>query len=320
MSPIVTNRMIYGVNERANTGVNSNITAANNRLAGSERIGYAVTTQATIKRLKNTHDAPDRFELTGKSMSSSPTPQPNNATDSAESVLFAGQSTLLYGNEGFRVRDVTIQPEEYYHGQLQGRRWTVIPVTGTLSASSGGANETPVVNGQPLELPAEKRYAIRNLDKTESARFIIFEHGYARNLGDVNVDIKPLGDVTETRPWGSFTVIADEPAFKLKQLVVKPGQRLSEQRHQQREEHWFVTGGSAHVAVGESTTAFKNEEYQTHQSGDYVFIPRQSWHRLANQAEQNPTDANDVTIIELQLGSYFGEDDIERRGDDYNRN
>ncbi len=312
MSSITMNALRYGVRDSAKL----NLATVHNRLAGSEGIGYAVTTQADDKNVLTTSDS---FELTEKPMSSNATPQSNNVTDSAEPVLFAGNSKLLYGNEDFRVRDVTIAPQEYYHGQLQGRRWTVIPITGTLSASSGGANETPVVNGQPLELAAEKRYAIRNLDKTKSARFVVFEHGYARNSGGVNVDIKPLGDVTETRPWGSFTVIADEPEFKLKQLIVKPGQRLSEQRHEQREEHWFVTGGNAHVAVSESTTPFKNEEYTTYQSGDYVFIPRQSWHRLANKSEPSSANTNDVSIIELQLGSYFGEDDIERRGDDYNR-
>ncbi|MEB3286769.1 MAG: phosphomannose isomerase type II C-terminal cupin domain [Vampirovibrionales bacterium] len=117
---------------------------------------------------------------------------------------------------------------------------------------------------------------------------------------------KPLAEVTETRPWGGFTVLADEAHFKLKQLWVTPGNRLSLQRHQQREEHWFVTVGQPEITLNDKTL--------NPCVGDYIHIPLQAWHRLSNPATQEV-----VEIIELQLGTYFGEDDIERQSDDYGR-
>ncbi|MGG2357469.1 phosphomannose isomerase type II C-terminal cupin domain, partial [Salmonella enterica] len=78
--------------------------------------------------------------------------------------------------------------------------------------------------------------------------------------------------------------------------------RLSLQRHQQREEHWFITQGEAAVTLDERLLGL--------QPGAYVKIPCQSWHRLTNPA---PADSGrPVELIELQLGAYFGEDDIER--------
>jgi len=110
---------------------------------------------------------------------------------------------------------------------------------------------------------------------------------------------------TEVRPWGCFTVISDAPDFKVKTLTVNPESRLSLQRHQKREEHWFVLGGQATVTVNETTGS--------HPPGTYIHIPLHAWHRLANETTQP------VVILEVQLGTYFGEDDIERRADDYGR-
>lgn len=122
----------------------------------------------------------------------------------------------------------------------------------------------------------------------------------------VDVEIKP-SEVTEHRPWGSFTVLADEPHFKLKQLLVNPGNRLSLQRHQKREEHWLITQGQPEITINETTRRYRR--------GDYLTIPCRAWHRLANAADSKEI----VEIIELQLGDYFGEDDIERKADDYGR-
>lgn len=110
---------------------------------------------------------------------------------------------------------------------------------------------------------------------------------------------------TEERPWGSFTVLQDEPHFKLKKLRVSPGHRLSLQLHHRREEHWIVTQGSPRVTVGERTW-----EAQT---GEYIHVPRESRHRLENAGP------GWVEMIEVQQGDYFGEDDIVRFSDDYNR-
>jgi mannose-6-phosphate isomerase-like protein (cupin superfamily) len=110
---------------------------------------------------------------------------------------------------------------------------------------------------------------------------------------------------TETRPWGSFTVLLDAPHTKVKSLAVNPGQRLSLQLHHKREEHWIVVKGQATITVGERTWAAN--------TGEVIFIPMNTQHRLANLSDQP------VELIEVQLGQYFGEDDIVRLQDDYQR-
>jgi len=109
----------------------------------------------------------------------------------------------------------------------------------------------------------------------------------------------------ETRPWGSFTVLDDAPTHKVKTLTVSPGHRLSYQRHHQRAEHWFVVRGTA-------TVTLDDVELTVHE-GESVDIPTMAWHRVENRG----TDP--LIFVEVQQGSYFGEDDIERQSDDYGR-
>jgi mannose-6-phosphate isomerase len=109
----------------------------------------------------------------------------------------------------------------------------------------------------------------------------------------------------ETRPWGSFTVLDDATTHKVKSITVLPGQRLSYQRHQQRAEHWFVVSGSATVTVDDVEITLRR--------GEYVDIPTMAWHRIENRG------GDELIFVEVQHGSYFGEDDIERRSDDYGR-
>jgi len=110
---------------------------------------------------------------------------------------------------------------------------------------------------------------------------------------------------TVHRPWGSYTVFEDARDCKVKRLVVRPGGILSLQRHQHRSEHWTVVSGTAKVRVG--------DEEQLLGPNETVQIPAGSLHRLENPG------AEDVHIIEVQTGSYFGEDDIERLEDVYGR-
>jgi len=110
---------------------------------------------------------------------------------------------------------------------------------------------------------------------------------------------------TVHRPWGSYTVLEDAADCKVKRLVVRPGGILSLQRHQHRSEHWTVVSGTARVRVGDDQ--FDLGANQT------VAIPAGALHRLENPGSE------DVHIIEVQTGSYFGEDDIERLEDVYGR-
>jgi mannose-6-phosphate isomerase-like protein (cupin superfamily) len=107
------------------------------------------------------------------------------------------------------------------------------------------------------------------------------------------------------KPWGSFHVLEDQPGYKAKKLVLLPGAALSLQMHRQRNEKWIIVKGRATVRVGETV---KDMEY-----GESVFIPAQTKHRLENRTKKV------VEIIEVQTGTYFGEDDIIRYEDIYDR-
>ena len=118
-------------------------------------------------------------------------------------------------------------------------------------------------------------------------------------------DWSPVHPQHDKRPWGSFTVLADEATFKVKKIVVQPGRRLSYQHHSHRSEHWFVVTGIGQVMLdGEALTI---------SAGAAVDVPRGVAHRIENQGE------HDLVFIEVQHGDYFGEDDIVRLDDDYGR-
>lgn len=109
----------------------------------------------------------------------------------------------------------------------------------------------------------------------------------------------------EERPWGSFQVLDEGTAYKVKRLVVNAGRRLSLQRHARRHEHWTVVSGQA--------TVTRNGDTMVLAPRDSIDIPLGSAHRIEN-AGSVP-----LVIIEVQCGDYFGEDDIERLADDYGR-
>jgi mannose-6-phosphate isomerase len=117
---------------------------------------------------------------------------------------------------------------------------------------------------------------------------------------------QPTADPThEERPWGSFTVLDDQPTHKVKTITVNPGQRLSYQKHARRSEHWFVVVGTATVTL--------DGDVLTVPRGNYVDIPTGAAHRIENKGD------SDLVFIEVQQGDYFGEDDIVRLSDDYGR-
>jgi len=109
----------------------------------------------------------------------------------------------------------------------------------------------------------------------------------------------------ERRPWGTFVVLEDAEKHKVKRIVVLSGKRFSLQRHARRHEHWHVTSGAGLVTVGDRRFDVRD--------GDSVDIPAGTKHRMEN------TGGDDLVFIEIQRGSYFGEDDIERFEDDFGR-
>ncbi len=109
----------------------------------------------------------------------------------------------------------------------------------------------------------------------------------------------------DTRPWGEWLIIDIGPGFVVKRITVRPGQRLSLQRHRNRDESWVVVAGIAHVTRGGKTVSFG--------CGETIRIARGTTHRVANQG------TDDVVFIEVQTGARLSEDDIERLDDDYGR-
>ena len=110
---------------------------------------------------------------------------------------------------------------------------------------------------------------------------------------------------TVHRPWGTYVTLKQEDGYQVKRITVAPGQKLSLQYHHKRAEHWMVTQGQAIVQVGD-------DEFETG-PGEYRYIPLGEKHRLTNIGD------TELVLIEVQVGSYLGEDDIVRVEDVYGR-
>ena len=110
---------------------------------------------------------------------------------------------------------------------------------------------------------------------------------------------------TVHRPWGTYAALKQEDGYQVKRITVKPGQKLSLQYHNKRAEHLVVTQGQAIVQVGD-------EEFETG-PGEYRYIPLGEKHRLTNIGD------TELVLVEVQVGSYLGEDDIVRLEDIYGR-
>ena len=112
-------------------------------------------------------------------------------------------------------------------------------------------------------------------------------------------------DKFDRRPWGTYTVLDEGDGFKVKRIEVLPGKRLSYQKHAQRAEHWFVVQGTAKVTLDDKEIIVN--------SGRSIDIATGSAHRVENPGEEL------LVFIEVQQGSYLGEDDIVRLQDDFGR-
>ncbi|WP_132980558.1 mannose-1-phosphate guanylyltransferase/mannose-6-phosphate isomerase [Pigmentiphaga sp. D-2] len=110
---------------------------------------------------------------------------------------------------------------------------------------------------------------------------------------------------TVHRPWGTYTVLEEAQRYKIKRIVVHPGQTLSLQMHHHRSEHWVVVSGMASVTNGDQTFLVRSNES--------TYIPSGHKHRLENPG------IIDLVMIEVQSGEYLGEDDIVRFEDAYGR-
>lgn len=140
---------------------------------------------------------------------------------------------------------------------------------------------------------------------------LISKKGMSQKVKELVAQIKDAGSNTvsehgfEWRPWGGFEVLSDHDRFKVKQITVDPGARLSYQNHQMRAEHWIVIEGQAEVTLDGQPHLLKHN--------DSITIPLKAKHRIKN------VGSTPLVFVEVQTGSYFGEDDIHRFQDDYAR-
>ncbi len=140
---------------------------------------------------------------------------------------------------------------------------------------------------------------------------LISDKNHSQEVKNLVKEIKDKGMVeaenhkTGFRPWGSYLSIASDEIWQVKLIEVKPGQSLSLQKHKYRSEHWIVVKGIAQVRIEDKKIILKDNQS--------TFIPLGLKHQLSNPGEEN------LSIIEVQCGTYLGEDDIIRYEDKYGR-
>ncbi|KHD87576.1 MAG: mannose-6-phosphate isomerase [Bdellovibrio sp. ArHS] len=163
--------------------------------------------------------------------------------------------------------------------------------------------------------PAEKNYSLVGLDDvivvdTKDALMLV-KKGLSQDVRHVVEALTQhksslvKDHVFEYRPWGYFEILKDTPHFKSKVIRVNPHSQISYQSHAKREEHWTITVGSGEVVLNDETIPVK--------AGSHIHIPLGAKHRIRNNTNEM------LEFVEVQLGSYFGEDDIIRYQDDYKR-
>ncbi len=139
---------------------------------------------------------------------------------------------------------------------------------------------------------------------------LVSKKGSSQKVKELVREIKKTTELhnihlTSHRPWGIYTVLEDTPGYKIKRIKVKPGKKLSLQKHFHRNEHWIVVSGTATVTVGDEVKLLRPNES--------TYIKIGEVHRLANNG------IIPLILIEVQVGEYTGEDDIVRIDDDFNR-
>ena len=140
---------------------------------------------------------------------------------------------------------------------------------------------------------------------------LVCKKGKSQKVKDLLDQIKKAGlpEATEhrfeVRPWGGFEVLSDQKHFKVKRITVDPGAKLSYQSHAKRAEHWVVVEGEAEIVLDDKAKKVN--------AGEAFYIPLGAKHRIGN------VGTGPMVFVEVQTGSYFGEDDIVRYQDDYSR-
>lgn len=193
-----------------------------------------------------------------------------------------------------------------------------------VEVTEGTAFSPTSLKKQPVQIAAKansifsqqkKKYSVIGCDDLivvdTADALMICKKGESQKVKDL-VEALKLNDekitaehVFDNRPWGRFEILHDESYFKSKIIRVEPGQRLSYQSHAKRAEHWVMVKGEGVVIINDKEHVLKQ--------GEHIFIPQGAKHRILNRT------ALTLEFIEVQVGSYFGEEDIIRYQDEYGR-
>ncbi|MBC7396802.1 MAG: cupin domain-containing protein, partial [Bdellovibrionales bacterium] len=177
---------------------------------------------------------------------------------------------------------------------------------------------------KPMEFQGNGNFVFGRKDKTYSFigtddlivvdtadAVLIVKKGHTQEVKQVVEALQKQGSslvkdhVFEKRPWGEFEILRDTAHFKSKVIIVNPHSQISYQSHAKRAEHWIMTRGQGEVVLNDQVIPVK--------AGSHVHIPVGAKHRIRNNT------AAELEFVEVQLGTYFGEDDIVRYQDDYRR-
>lgn len=184
-------------------------------------------------------------------------------------------------------------------------------------ASGNSATSNAILEGAENTLVRSTRNVVaalgtKNLIVVDTPdALLVADRSRSQDVGKIVARLKAEGrreheqHVRNYRPWGYFETLALGPRFQVKRLHVKPGAKLSMQMHHHRSEHWIVVHGTAKVTISDMEKLVRENES--------VYIFATQWHRLENPGKVP------VELIEVQIGTYLGEDDIIRGDDIYKR-
>jgi len=257
--------------------------------------------------------APDVRNIAAEVISATDTSGPQVTLDSASFSRFPSISIDYAVME--RANQVTVIPCEFgwsdigswkavaetisqdEHGNSTEGNVVLVDSRGTYVRSDGrlvtavGVDDLVIVDTPDAVLVAHK-------DSSQQVKDIVAKLCEQGNLAATE-------HRTVDRPWGTYTTLVEGAGYKVKRITVRPGRALSLQYHHKRAEHWVVVGGAALVQIGD-------QEFQT-AVGEYRHIPMGEKHRLTNIGSEM------LELIEVQCGTYLGEDDIVRLVDNYGR-
>ncbi len=201
--------------------------------------------------------------------------------------------------------------------------WSDVGSWDSVAESASSDADGNILNGDVVQQDCSNVYVhstsrlvalkgLRDVSVVETPdAVLVIDTGSAQKIKELVGELNAMGRVeleshqTCYRPWGSYTILASGSRFQVKSIMVKPGARLSLQKHYHRSEHWVVVTGTAVVTIDEIETQLSENES--------TYIPLGAVHRLFNPGKIP------LEIIEVQSGSYLGEDDIVRIGDEYGR-